>query len=49
MNFTALRKDYKAGEKARIEKSYSTDVKDLHDYINAITEKDPYDDIPKKE
>ena len=46
--FNALRKDYKAGEKARIETmgwGESDSIKRNHNYINAITAKDPYGDI----
>ena len=50
--FTGLRKDYKAGEKARIEGSSWGGGESLqrnHDHVNAITALDPYGDIQAKE
>lgn len=50
--FNGLRKDYKAGEKARIDASTwggGESLKRNHDHINRITELDPYNDIQAQE
>jgi len=50
--FNGLRKDYVAGEKARIETAgwgRSDSILRNHDYINKITALDPYNDIQPKE
>lgn len=50
--FDGLRKDYVAGEKARIETAgwgRSDSIQRNHDYINGITALDPYGDIQPKE
>ncbi len=50
--FNGLRKDYKAGEKARIECSgwgAGESLQRNHDHVNTITALDPYGDIESKE